>query len=87
MKIVCRYRTTTPRNRVYKLEKLISSCSVTNSEISSMHETETIFTTPKARSDDQIVTTFGLLSPSQTSWTKYKARRYPLNPITINGSN
>jgi len=60
MKIVCRYRKTIPRNSVYKLEKLISNCSVTNSEISSMHEAATIFATPEAHSDDQIVTTFGL---------------------------
>jgi len=46
-------------NSEYELEKLVSNCSVANSEISSIPEAETTFVTPKARSDDQLIVTVG----------------------------
>ena len=59
MKIVCRYRKTTTMNSVYELEKLVSNCSVTNSETSSTHETEITVVTLKAHPDDQTVIIVG----------------------------
>jgi len=41
MKIVCRYRKTISMSRVYDLERLISSCSDSDSELSSLYEDET----------------------------------------------
>jgi len=38
-------------NSVYKLENLVSNCSVADADTSSIHEAETTFVTPKARAD------------------------------------
>jgi len=52
-------------NRVYDLEKLISNCSVVNSETSSTHETEITVVTLKAHSDDQTVIIIGTKNGNQ----------------------
>ena len=65
MNIVCRYRKTTTMNSVYDLEKLISNCSVVNSETSSTHETENTVVTLKAHSDDQSVIIIGTKNGNQ----------------------
>jgi len=53
---------------LYELEKLVSNCSVVDSETSSMHEAETIFVTPKPRSDDQTVVTVGTKNGNQNAY-------------------
>jgi len=55
MKIFCRYRKTLTMNSVCESEKLVSNCSVTNSEPSSTHETEITVVALKAHPDDQTV--------------------------------
>jgi len=75
MKIVCRYRKTITRNSVYELKKLVSNCSVANSGTSSIHEEETTFVTPKARSDDQTEITVETKNGNQNVYHDEKPNR------------
>ena len=68
MKIVCRYKKTITMNSVYELERLVSNCSVSNAETSSMYETETTFVIPKACSDDRTVIIVGTKNGHQNAY-------------------
>jgi len=74
MNIVCRYRKTTTMNSVSDLEKLISNCSVVNSETSSTHETEITVVTLKAHSDDQTVIIIGTKNGNQNAEQEEKPK-------------
>ena len=52
-------------NSIYELEKLVSSCSESDSETSSLHEEETTFIVREACSCDPIVVEFGKKTGSQ----------------------
>ena len=54
-------------NSVFELEKLISNCSVVNSETSSTHETEITVVTLKAHPDDQTVIIIGMKNGDQNA--------------------
>jgi len=75
MNIVCRYRKTTTMNSVYDLEKLISDCSVVNSETSSTHGTEITVVTLKAHSDDQTVIIIETKNRNQNANQEEKPKR------------
>jgi len=53
-------------NNVYELEKVVSNCSVANSETSYTHETEITLVTLKAHSD-QTVIVIGTKNGNQTA--------------------
>jgi len=59
-------------NSAYKLEKLVSNCSVANSETSSIHETEITFVTLKAHPDDQTVIIIGTKNGNQNAYQDEK---------------
>jgi len=59
MKIVCCYRKTITMNSVYDLEKLISNCSDSDSELSSLYERKTTFIMREACSNEPITVTIG----------------------------
>jgi len=68
MKIICRCRKTITMNSVYEPEKLVSNCSVANSDTCSIPEAETTFVTPEAHSDDQTVVTAGTNNGNQNAY-------------------
>jgi len=76
MKIVCRYRKTISMSRVYDLERLISSCSDSDSELSSLYEDETACIRRDACTDE--LTSVPTKSP--TSETKDLLDTQPRNP-------
>jgi len=68
------YRKTTTMNSVSDLEKLISNCSVVNSETSSTHETEITVVTLKAQSDGQTVILIGTKNGNQNAEQEKKPK-------------
>jgi len=70
MKIVCRYRKTIIMNSVYELKNLISNCSESDSELSSLCEGETTFIRREACSDESIVVTIGKQIENQNAYTE-----------------